>query len=44
MPVSAIAAVAAVVLLAAAARGHVISTRKVLHGAPWQIVVFSLGM
>ena len=34
----------ALVLLAVAARGHVISTRKVLHGAPWQIVVFSLGM
>lgn len=44
VPVSAVAAVAAVVLLGVAARGHVISTRKVLHGAPWQIVVFSLGM
>ena len=44
VPVSAVAAVAAVVLLAVAARGDVISTRKVLHGAPWQIVVFSLGM
>ena len=44
VPVSAVAAVAAVVLLAVAARGHVISTRKVLHGAPWQIVIFSLGM
>lgn len=44
VPVSAVAAAAAVVLLAVAARGSVISTRKVLHGAPWQIVVFSLGM
>ncbi len=44
VPVSAVAAVAAVALLAVAARGHVISTRKVLQGAPWQIVVFSLGM
>ncbi|KQP35471.1 arsenic transporter [Pseudorhodoferax sp. Leaf274] len=44
VPVSAVAAVAVVVLLAVAARGQVISTRKVLHGAPWQIVVFSLGM
>lgn len=44
VPVSAVAAVAAVVLLAVAARGHVIGTRKVLRGAPWQIVVFSLGM
>ncbi len=27
-----------------AARGHVIETRKVLRGAPWQVVIFSLGM
>lgn len=44
VPVSAVAAVGAALLLAVAARGSVISTRKVLHGAPWQIVVFSLGM
>jgi arsenical pump membrane protein len=44
VPVSAVAAVGAVVLLAVAGKGHVISTRKVLQGAPWQIVVFSLGM
>jgi arsenical pump membrane protein len=44
VPVSAVAAVGAVVLLAVAARGTAVSTRKVLHGAPWQIVVFSLGM
>ncbi|AGU49096.1 arsenical pump membrane protein ArsB [Variovorax paradoxus B4] len=44
VPVSAVAAVGAAILLAVAARGHVISTRKVLHGAPWQIVIFSLGM
>ena len=44
VPVSAVAAVAAALLLAVAARGAVISTRKVLRGAPWQIVVFSLGM
>ena len=44
VPVSAVAAVGAALLLAVAARGHVISTRKVLHGAPWQIVIFSLGM
>ncbi len=44
VPVSAVAAVGAALLLAVAARGHVISTRKVLRGAPWQIVVFSLGM
>jgi len=44
VPVSAVAAAGAALLLAVAARGHVISTRKVLQGAPWQIVVFSLGM
>jgi arsenical pump membrane protein len=44
VPVSAVAAVGAALLLAVAGRGAVISTRKVLHGAPWQIVVFSLGM
>ena len=44
VPVSVVAAVGAVVLLTVAARGTVISTRKVLRGAPWQVVVFSLGM
>jgi arsenical pump membrane protein len=44
VPVSAIAAAGALLLLAVAARGHVISTRKVMREAPWQIVVFSLGM
>ncbi len=44
VPVSAIAAVGAAILLAVAARGSVISTQKVLRGAPWQIVTFSLGM
>ncbi|MDU9394026.1 arsenic transporter [Pseudomonas sp. zfem002] len=44
VPVSAVAAVCAAVLFAVAARGHVISTRRVLREAPWQIVVFSLGM
>lgn len=44
VPVSAVAAVGAAVLLVVAARGHVISTRKVLKEAPWQIVIFSLGM
>jgi arsenical pump membrane protein len=33
-----------VALLAIAARGASIDTRRVLKGAPWQIVVFSLGM
>jgi len=44
VPVSVVAGAGAALLLAVAARGSVISTRKVLHGAPWQIVVFSLGM
>lgn len=44
VPISAIAAAGALLLLAVAARGHVISTRKVLHEAPWKIVIFSLGM
>ncbi|HUH88505.1 MAG TPA: arsenic transporter [Pusillimonas sp.] len=44
IPVSAIAALGALILLIVAARGHVISTRKVIREAPWAIVVFSLGM
>jgi arsenical pump membrane protein len=44
VPVSAAAAAGALLLLCVAARGHVISTRKVLREAPWQIVIFSLGM
>ncbi|KAB0489380.1 arsenic transporter [Pseudomonas vancouverensis] len=44
IPVSAIAAVCAALLFAVAARGHVISTRRVMREAPWQIVIFSLGM
>ncbi|OEZ30687.1 arsenic transporter [Variovorax boronicumulans] len=44
VPVSAVAAFGAVILLAVAARGPVIGTRQVLRGAHWQIVVFSLGM
>lgn len=44
VPVSVVAAAGAVVLLLVAGRGPVISTRNVLRGAPWQVVVFSLGM
>nr|WP_208296096.1 arsenic transporter [Telluria antibiotica] len=44
IPISAVAAAGAALLLAVAARGHRISTREVLRGAPWQVVVFSLGM
>jgi len=44
VPVSAVAAVGAVVLLAVAGRGTAISTTRVLREAPWQVVIFSLGM
>ncbi|WP_278913821.1 arsenic transporter [Deinococcus wulumuqiensis] len=44
LPVSLIAVIGAALLYFVAARGSVISTKKVLAGAPWQIVVFSLGM
>lgn len=44
VPISAIAAVCAAVLLAIAARGRHIATGKVLREAPWQVVIFSLGM
>ncbi len=44
VPISAVAAAGAVLLLVVAARGHKISTREVLGNAPWQVVVFSLGM
>ena len=44
VPVSAVAAASAILLLVIAGRGHVIPTAKVLSGAPWQVVIFSLGM
>lgn len=44
VPVSAVAATGAVVLLFVAGRGTVIRTTKVLREAPWQVVIFSLGM
>ncbi|NBC97862.1 arsenical efflux pump membrane protein ArsB [Atlantibacter hermannii] len=44
IPVSAIAAVGTTVLFVVAKKGHAINTGKVLRGAPWQIVIFSLGM
>ncbi|KAB8306373.1 arsenic transporter [Rouxiella chamberiensis] len=44
VPVSAVAAVAAFILWMVARHGHVIDTKKVLKNAPWQIVIFSLGM
>ncbi|WP_432380778.1 arsenic transporter [Duganella sp. P38] len=44
VPISVVAAVGSLVLLVVASRGHRISTREVLLHAPWQIVIFSLGM
>ena len=44
IPVSAIASCGALILFIVAKRGHAINTGKVLRGAPWQIVIFSLGM
>jgi arsenical pump membrane protein len=44
VPISVVAAAGAALLLVVAARGHAISTKEVITGAPWQIVFFSLGM
>lgn len=44
VPVSVIAAAGAILLLVIAGRGPVIHTRKIMRGAPWQVVIFSLGM
>ncbi|WP_046265921.1 arsenic transporter [Pseudomonas syringae] len=42
--ISAVAASCALILLVIAGKGRVISTRTVIKNAPWQVVVFSLGM
>ncbi|GAN84150.1 arsenic transporter [Novacetimonas hansenii] len=44
IPVCVVACLAAGTLLLVAGYGRVIPVRKVLIGAPWQIVIFSLGM
>jgi len=44
VPVSLVATVSALILFIIAKKGHIINTGKVLRGAPWQIVIFSLGM
>lgn len=44
VPISTIAAFCALILYVIAARGHAINTGKVLKEAPWQVVIFSLGM
>jgi len=44
VPISAVAGVGAAVLLLVAQHGGRVNTRRVLSEAPWQIVLFSLGM
>ena len=44
VPVSAVASAGAVVLLLVAGSGGVVSPGAVLREAPWQVVIFSLGM
>ncbi|MGI1944814.1 arsenic transporter [Shewanella glacialipiscicola] len=44
VPVSVVAAVGALILWGVARRGKIIDTTEVLKQAPWQIVIFSLGM
>ncbi|WP_277423643.1 ArsB/NhaD family transporter, partial [Pseudomonas viridiflava] len=44
VPISAVAASCALILLVIAGKGRVISTRTAIKNAPWQVVVFSLGM
>lgn len=44
VPISMVATTGSIILFAVAARGHVINTHKVVREAPWQIVIFSLGM
>jgi arsenical pump membrane protein len=44
VPISAVAAAGAALLLGVAAKGDVIPTGEVIKTAPWQIVWFSLGM
>ena len=44
LPVCVVAGTGAALLLAIAQRGHVVDNVRVIRGAPWDIVVFSLGM
>lgn len=44
IPISAVAAACALILLVIAGQGRIISIRKVIKLAPWQIVVVSLAM
>lgn len=44
IPVSLVAGLAAIVFILAARRSHSINTWKVIKGAPWTVVIFSIGM
>lgn len=44
LPISAIAGMGAFILLLIARRGNIIDVKKVVLSAPWQIVIFALGM
>lgn len=44
VPISVVAGAGALVLLTVAARAQVINVKRVVQHAPWQIVLFSLGM
>lgn len=44
VPVSLVASIGAIILLITAKKSRIINTTKVIKGAPWQIVFFSLGM